>query len=42
VAYGKERSVIADTFAGRVYVEWEQNEGAVMTALGRFHFSLSI
>ena len=27
VERGKERSVIADTFAGRVHVEWEKGEG---------------
>src|SRR5258707_11162740 len=35
VEYGKERSVIADTFAGRVHVEWEKGEGASMTPLGQ-------
>src|SRR5258707_871334 len=38
VVYGKERSVIADTFAGRVHVEWEKGEGAAMTALGQLPF----
>src|SRR6476620_8683085 len=36
--YGKERSVIADTFAGRVHVEWEKGEGAAMTPLGQLPF----
>jgi hypothetical protein len=35
---GKERSVIADTFAGRVHVEWEKAEGAAMTPLGQLPF----
>jgi hypothetical protein len=26
VEYGQERAVIADTFAGRVHVEWETGE----------------
>src|SRR5258705_3113458 len=34
----KERSVIADTFAGRVHVEWEKGEGAAMTPLGQLPF----
>ena len=38
VVYGKERSVIADTFAGRVHVEWEKGEGASMTPLGQLPF----
>src|SRR6266446_5195802 len=38
VVYGKERSVIADTFAGRVHVEWERGEGAAMTSLGQLPF----
>jgi Transposase DDE domain group 1 len=38
VVYGKERSVIADTFAGRVHVEWEKGEGAAMTPLGQLPF----
>src|SRR5246500_5544887 len=38
VEYGKERSVIADTFAGRVHVEWEEGEGASMTPLGQLPF----
>src|SRR2546429_1634557 len=38
VVYGKERSVIADTFAGRVHVEWERGEGAAMTPLGQLPF----
>ena len=38
VEYGKERSVIADTFAGRVHVEWEKGEGASMTPLGQLPF----
>src|SRR5438270_5945627 len=37
VEYGKERSVIADTFAGRVHVEWEKGEGAVVTPLGQLN-----
>src|SRR5207244_3499481 len=35
---GKERSVIADTFAGRVHVEWEKGEGAAVTPLGQLPF----
>src|SRR5512138_3975939 len=38
VEHGKERSVIADTFAGRVYVEWEAGERAAMTPLGQLPF----
>src|SRR5437773_10424 len=38
VVYGKERSVIADTFAGRVHVEWEKGEGAAVTPLGQLPF----
>src|SRR6201987_1997900 len=38
VECGKERSVIADTFAGRVHVEWEEGEGASMTPLGQLPF----
>ena len=38
VVHGKERSVIADTFAGRVHVEWEKGEGAAMTPLGQLPF----
>src|SRR4029077_9768161 len=38
VVDGKERSVIADTFAGRVHVEWEKGEGAAMTPLGQLPF----
>src|SRR2546423_5460005 len=38
VEYGKERSVIADTFAGRVHVEWEAGERAAMTPLGQLPF----
>ena len=38
VEYGKERSVIADTFAGRVHVEWEKGEGASLTPLGQLPF----
>src|SRR5438270_13947701 len=34
----KEGSVIADTFAGRVHVEWEKGEGAAMTPLGQLPF----
>jgi hypothetical protein len=30
--------VIADTFAGRVHVEWEKGEGASMTPLGQLPF----
>ena len=32
------RSVIADTFAGRVHVEWEAGERAAMTPLGQLSF----
>ena len=38
VEYGKERSVIADTFAGRVHVEWAKGEGAALTPLGQLPF----
>jgi len=38
VECGKERSVIADTFAGRVHVEWETGEGAAMPPLGQLPF----
>src|SRR5881227_979612 len=38
VEYGKERSVIADTFAGRVHMEWERGEGAAVTPLGQLPF----
>src|SRR2546423_4205956 len=38
VEHGKERSVIADTFAGRVHVEWEKGEGAAVTPLGPLPF----
>src|SRR5215469_17769488 len=38
VEYGKERSVIADTFAGRVHVEWEKGEGAAVTPFGQLPF----
>ena len=38
VEYGRERSVIADTFAGRVHVEWEKGEAALMTPLGQLPF----
>src|SRR6266446_3507471 len=38
LVYGKEHPVIADTFAGRVHVEWEEGEGAAMTPLGRLPF----
>ena len=33
-----ERSVIADTFAGRVHVEWEAGERAAVTPLGQLPF----
>ena len=38
VEYGKERSVIADTFAGRVHMEWEAGERAAMPPLGQLPF----
>jgi hypothetical protein len=38
VEYDKERSVIADTFAGRVHVEWEAGERAAMTPFGQLPF----
>src|SRR3954468_13865593 len=38
VEYGKERSVIADTFAGRVHMEWEAGERAAVTPLGQLPF----
>jgi Transposase DDE domain group 1 len=38
VEYGKEASVIADTFAGRVHVEWEAGESAAVTPLGQLPF----
>jgi len=37
VEYGTERPVIADTFGGRVHVEWE-GEGAAVTPLGQLPF----
>src|ERR1700758_1756930 len=40
VEYGKERSVIADTFAGRVHVEWETGERAALTPLVALPFSI--
>ena len=40
VEYGKERSVIADTFAGRVHMEWAAGERAAMTPLGQLPFWL--
>src|SRR3954451_22383746 len=40
VECGKGRSVIADTFAGRVHVEWEKGEGASMNPLGQLPFSI--
>src|SRR6202171_2299173 len=38
VEYGKERSVIADTFAGRFQVEWETGGGPAMPPLGQLPF----
>src|SRR5881392_1823976 len=38
VEFGAERSVITDTFAGRVHVEWEKGEGAAVTPLGQLPF----
>ena len=38
VEYGEARSVIADTFAGRVHVEWETANGAAVTSLGQLPF----
>ena len=38
IEYGKKRSVIADTFAGRVHVEWAKGEGAALTPLGQLPF----
>jgi Transposase DDE domain group 1 len=37
VEYGRDRSVIADTFGGRVHVEWE-TEGGAVTPLGQLPF----
>ena len=38
VETGPERPVTADTFAGRVHVEWETGEGAAVTPLGQLPF----
>src|SRR5438477_10735048 len=38
VETGPERPVTADTFAGRVHVEWERGEGAAVTPLGQLPF----
>jgi hypothetical protein len=38
IEYGTGRSVIADTFAGRVHMEWEAGEGAAVTPLGQLPF----
>ena len=38
VEVGTEQSVIADTFAGRVHVEWEAGERAAVTPLGQLPF----
>jgi hypothetical protein len=38
VEAGTERSGIADTFAGRVHVEWEAEERAAVTPLGQLPF----
>src|ERR1700737_2682677 len=38
VEYGKERGGIADTFAGRVRMEWEAGERAAVTPLGQLPF----
>jgi hypothetical protein len=38
VEAGSGRSVIADTFAGRVHVEWETGERAPVTPLGQLPF----
>src|SRR6201984_1793274 len=38
VESGKERSVIADTLAGRVHVEWEKAQRQTMTPLGHLPF----
>src|SRR6201984_1886033 len=38
VEAGQERGVIADTFAGRVHVEWEAGERAAVTPLGQLPF----
>src|SRR6266404_1082412 len=35
---GKPRSVVADTFAGRVHMEWEAGERAAVTPLGQLPF----
>jgi Transposase DDE domain group 1 len=37
VEYGQDRPVIADTFGGRVHVEWE-TEGGAVTPLGQLPF----
>jgi Transposase DDE domain group 1 len=38
VEFGTEQSVIADTFAGRVHVEWEAEERSAVTPLGQLPF----
>jgi hypothetical protein len=38
VEIGKARPVVADTFAGRVHMEWEAGEGALVTPLGQLPF----
>ena len=38
VEAGAEQSVIADTFGGRVHVEWEAGERAAVTPLGQLPF----
>jgi hypothetical protein len=35
---GKPQSVVADTFAGRVHMEWEAGERAAVTPLGQLPF----
>ena len=38
VECGKPGSVVADTFAGRVHMEWEAGERAAVTPLGQLPF----
>ena len=38
VEVGTEQSVVADTFAGRVHMEWEAGERAAVTPLGQLPY----
>ena len=39
VECGKPGSVVADTFAGRVHMEWEAGERAAVTPLGQLRIA---